>query len=559
MGKAHLNFDEDSLDINSSLYKLYKKLYLGTVAADKVDVPDYVTNPPKKEDGSIDMEAINQGMADFKTILMKNAAYLFSDSIVSVIGDGSGGTGGGSTSDYFNALYGFQAGDKGTVILKTEINSDGDSIVDIYGRLDIDSPGITIGGSHVFYMENEKFFIDHEDIQVKGRVNVGDIHIRDTGIFYGTHEFYHSGNSNLSTIDWNMKNGTVYGDLVVKGKNTFNGDLSALYGFKIGNKGNVFLQSDIDGKDLMRMKVDLSIDDDKGIKFGDYYVLNVRNKDDGTISLSAPGRTINLGDTQDGVATKTVALQTGISNFGSDYVMVSQFGDGYFPNSFRAGCGNAGPDILQSYYRSKEDCGVISFKKLRLGDSYGPAIFPDETKQRIVASMSYTHIENGLPATESIDSRMYYAQTTSLFKDQSLVWSSSLNFDTDAEFFTFNKPVESQSISIISQKYKTRLIENALFFDDGIYFEGVEGGVIHNHNSFFTGELTSVRFANGMSGYGFGIIHNDLYGGIEAVFDGITIRKKTRIYELEVRKSAPTNGSLWISDSCSGDLVEEIP
>ena len=49
-----------------------------------------------------------------------------------------------------------------------------------------------------------------------------------------------------------------------------------------------------------------------------------------------------------------------------------------------------------------------------------------------------------------------------------------------------------------------------------------------------------------------------LTGNIEATFDGLTIRKKARFYELEVQKQSVTNGSLWVSDSCSGDLVEEI-
>lgn len=40
-------------------------------------------------------------------------------------------------------------------------------------------------------------------------------------------------------------------------------------------------------------------------------------------------------------------------------------------------------------------------------------------------------------------------------------------------------------------------------------------------------------------------------------FDELTIRKKMRIYELEIQKAYATNGSLWISDSCSGDRVEK--
>jgi len=49
-----------------------------------------------------------------------------------------------------------------------------------------------------------------------------------------------------------------------------------------------------------------------------------------------------------------------------------------------------------------------------------------------------------------------------------------------------------------------------------------------------------------------------LTGNISATFDDLTIRKKMRIYELEVQKQSVTNGSWWVSDACSGDLVEEI-
>ena len=67
-----------------------------------------------------------------------------------------------------------------------------------------------------------------------------------------------------------------------------------------------------------------------------------------------------------------------------------------------------------------------------------------------------------------------------------------------------------------------------------------------------------MRFASGFAGYGWAIVQNELAGGFSATFDELTIRKKARFYELEVQKQSVTNGSLWVSDSCSGDLVEEI-
>ena len=56
-------------------------------------------------------------------------------------------------------------------------------------------------------------------IQSAGNVNVstdGDFYSQDKKVF-------HEGNSNLSTVGWNMQNAGVYGDLIVNGQSTLNG------------------------------------------------------------------------------------------------------------------------------------------------------------------------------------------------------------------------------------------------------------------------------------------------------------------------------------------------
>ena len=47
-------------------------------------------------------------------------------------------------------------------------------------------------------------------------------------------------------------------------------------------------------------------------------------------------------------------------------------------------------------------------------------------------------------------------------------------------------------------------------------------------------------------------------GGVSATFDEVVARRKFRAYEFEVEKTSVTNGSFWISDSCSGDTVEKL-
>ena len=91
-----------------------------------------------------------------------------------------------------------------------------------------------------------------------------------------------------------------------------------------------------------------------------------------------------------------------------------------------------------------------------------------------------------------------------------------------------------------------------------VFLEGVEGGVFHSGDSTFSGGLSSQTFASGFAGYGWAILNDLLNGGVEATFDSIVVRKKMRVYELEVQKNSATNGSLWVSDSCSGDSVSEI-
>ena len=40
--------------------------------------------------------------------------------------------------------------------------------------------------------------------------------------------------------------------------------------------------------------------------------------------------------------------------------------------------------------------------------------------------------------------------------------------------------------------------------------------------------------------------------------DEAVVRKKMRIYELEIQKISAVNGSLWVSDACKGDTVTII-
>lgn len=588
MAQAQLIFDENTLDKSSPLYDLYSRLYNGMNMANQVDAPDFSTDPPMTPEGEIDAEQISSSLLAYSTILMKNSAYMMANSIVSAVDEGGIG---GDTSDCISrsgdsmegllgALHGFEAGYDNTIIFDTAINAGNDKIAHIYGQLIVDEKatikgelclsdkGIYMSDVNVISYANDKLVIASQDIllngkiEVSGSIEIGSITVNENGIYKGENEFYHSGNANLTDIDWAMRDALVNHNLIVKKNTELKGVLTAIHGFSLG-AGNEDLLYSVENEhdsSYIQLSSDLSLLPGYGVKLDGKYIINVRRGDGNIVSFSAPGMIMNLGDSDGDVATTKIALQTGIYNHNNDYRIISQYGDGNFPNSFSAGCANSGATVLQTYYKTSSDCGVIVYKKARFGSSEGPCFCSeDPTELKFIAP--YIRIAGNPDDTEQIrediNSTFSYKQTSSPFRDQSMDWSASLLIDTQAEFITLNKPTESTAFCIISNKYKTRLSENALFFDDA-FIEGTKDGMSYSGNAYFTGSVSSKRFASGFSGYGWNIGENALYGGVSATFDELTIRKKMRIYELEVQKSYATNGSLWISDSCAGDLVEEI-
>lgn len=589
MAEAKLNFDESALDKTTGLYDLYSRFYEGMRTANLCDGPDYVTNPPLTESGEIDTAAIEEGLANHSTILMKNSAYMMANAIMSsVSGGGSGGgsyvgfvsRSGDSMTGALGALYGFQAGSGNKLIFETTIDSSDKQVAHIHGYLTVSeyltvNGQFNIGNDGIFFSNQQSIFykddalnIASQDIKMTGKVavdgdlSVGVISIGSNGIFNDKNEYYHAGNSNNSTTDWDMRDAHVYGDLTVDGAQNYNGRLTALKGFDLGEDDQKLLYSYKENEEsaaYIQLATDLALWSGYGIKFDNSYIIKVRGGSDNIVSFAAPGKIMNLGDSDGETKTVHIALQTAIKNYNGDYSIVTQYGDGNFPNSFSAGCANSGPTVLQTYYTNANDCGFISKRNLRLGSASGPIINTGSLSDDVVFDLPYVHVlVEGLQQTERIPFNISYKATTSLFRDQSKEWSASLNFNTDAEFFTFNKHVESESFSIISEKYKTRLIENTLFFDDGAFIEGLTDGLRFTGNAYYVNNVSSMRFASGFAGYGWAIAQDELVGGYSATFDELTIRKKARFYELEVQKHSVTNGALWVSDSCSGDLVEEI-
>ncbi len=584
MAEASLNFNEDSLDQSSGLYDLYQRFYNGMRAANEVDAPNFTVDPPLTDSGQIDSDAILAAAAEYSAIQMKNSAYMMANAIMSMMSGGDASVGsnngyiarsGDSMTGLFSALYGFKAGSSGTTVLNIPAHIvDQIPRVEIEGQLDVAlqiqaQQGVNIGGGGVYFNGSQTIYDDagtlhlsSNSIALNGPVTfltswaVGQTKAAVDGLWYGDKAYYHGGNSNNQQVDWAMRNGHVYGDLAVHGTTSVANKLTATGGFSIGSGGVNQLYSSSDNASVI-LNSDLSIVQGNGIKFGDTYILSVRNNN--IVSLSAPGRILNLGDSGDeGVATQHIALQTGIYQYNGEYRIVSQYGDGNFRNSLSAGCGNANSKVLETYYKAPDDCGVVFYENVRLGSATGPSLSADDAALQFRIALPYLRNTGNANLLETLPITFQHHATTSLFKDQSLPWSASLHIDTEAELIAFQKPIEATSVAIISENYKTQLIENVLFFGDNAFFEGVADGIRHAGNAYFDSGVSSKRFASGFAGYGWAIREDLLYGGIAATFDELTVRKKMRIYELEVQKASVTTGSLWVSNSCSGDTVEEI-
>ena len=92
---------------------------------------------------------------------------------------------------------------------------------------------------------------------VSGYIRLGDLEISKDGISYQGNEFYHSGNSNKEDVSWTMKDGTVAGNLSVKGTSTFQSGITALYGVDLGFDNTSVLV--ISAKRLAQLTGDLNI------------------------------------------------------------------------------------------------------------------------------------------------------------------------------------------------------------------------------------------------------------------------------------------------------------
>lgn len=616
-GTAVLNPGIASIEKGSMMDQLYTGFVDMVNRANNVEAPDFTTDPPMKKDAQgnqlydpndpvvplVDIDAINAALSEYAEIQTKNYAYDMANSIMGAMsggGDGSDpGSGGflpisgGSMTGRLSANHGVELGENGKVLITITHDGDGNSIgyfklpmeitgnVTIEGQLSLDDVGIWWNKHQTIFVADETLNIDYTNVKITGAteiagiVTIGNIVIDgNQGIKFGDFDFYHAGNSNTQEVDWSMKDGHVFGDLTVEGKLELKGRLKALHGFDLGEGGESYFYSSVqDNKVHLWLGTDLTIlGYDNGIKFDDHYIIKTRSQDHNVISFCAPGRVLNLGDTDDvDVPTTAVALQCDFRTADGLITLITPTGKGFF-RGFSATPVDSAADVakelvqgtvIATYVADNKNRGVVFRDRATFYDPQnGPSIFSEDG---IILNIELPYIFNNgdVPITEKYLWTARWAPTSSPFKDpQSSM--PSLEFNTDGQFFSFSKPVEAEFFAIKSEKHQTRLADGVLFLDnnnvDGnaLFLEATGNAIFHSGNATFNHSLSSVVFTSGMAGSGWAILEEALTGSWHATFDELTVRKSMRIYALEVQKINVTNGSWWVTDSCAGDIVEEI-
>lgn len=538
--------DIGNLDPNSLCYAIYSQLYHNFFNAQDKKSSE---NPYGIEEG------------DDTSIRLRNTAYGFAEAIAGAVageGDGTGGVlldylkkTGGNMTGMLRANYGFEAGMENIRLIETyrEIAEDGVTPtygLQVLGDIRIGGSNLYIGGKQLLrytlsdgtaYLENPLLSFGSSTLLSQGEMVFGEskakgVVISGAGIHIKNKEVYYAGNANLSTVHWSMKDAAVDGTLKVKGKTILSDELSALFGVKLGIAGKEVLSVVAEGALLEGF---LTIAANCGIKIGSTSVLIRVNETD--VALSCDYGNLNLGSEH----TQKIKLFAGLWDIDGDNMLITKYGGAYFPDSLRV-AHNYGADILSTYRTNDADQGIILHKKLRFGFADGVSLSGDRT-ELIFSKQSY-------------QSMMGFRESSSVYQLPES-GSTSLYINTNSDFITFDKPIESKKHIGIDGSF-TRLTDKHLYFSSDHYLMSATDGVKHFGNAYFIDSVGSQRFSSSFAGYGWAILKNPTTGNIAATFDELTIRKKMRIYELEVQKNSATNGSLWVSDSCSGDSVIKI-
>lgn len=503
---------------------------------------------------------------DQTSIRLRNTAYNFASAIASGV-SGEGGTDGGSAflgylkksggdmSGLLRANNGFEAGIANERILHI-YKAEQERGVTISGNLKLGG-NLYLNGkqvlsydavTHTATLESTRVDFGSSLLRGTGELLIGED--KETGIYMtpallqvGGRNVYHAGNANRTDVSWSMLDALVSGKLQVTGTADIQGVLTAEQGVNLGAAGKTVLSIHSDTADLSGY---LSFSQGHGIKIsGSPVLIRLDEKD---IQLAAAGGDLLLGSEY----TVKIRLQSGLWDIDGDTMLISKYGSACFPGSITIRH-NYGDDLLTSYHKDKQDEGIVIHKRLRWGNSSGAYLYGKDDALHFASTVYRTDSENGQMSPYPYETAFSFVPSTSLYKRQDR-HSDTFCFHTDADFFGFNKPLEASGHIGIDGSF-TRLADKTLFFSAESYLLSVSSGIRHYGDAYFMDGISSEFFSSGFAGSGWAILKNKATGSIQATFDEVVVRRKMRVYELEVQKNSATNGSLWVTDSCSGDTV----
>ena len=537
--------DMPDLDTSESCYNLYQSFYSSIKSAQD-------NNPEISLD-----------------VRIMNAAYSLASPIANAIGTGEPTEpqlatfvkkAGDQMSGNLDMLYGFRGGEDGLPLIQTmkitdENGAVTDKYVDIKGKLKVASSNLYLSDKAVFnyfhdgLTDKDTLRIDGGDvidflsagIKTNGNLSVlggkeNGFYAGSEGLFYKDNKVWHAGNSNNEVTDWAMKDAYVHGTLSVTEEATIGGLFTALNGVQLGYNEKAVAIIQAEGQ--LDVIGDISMRKTDSLKLNGVKVISCPT--DFHIQLSGIGGDLILG----GETTNQIRLWNTLTTEAGDHNLIDKFGNAEFMNTIKVGYGYG--NVLMT---TTSDSVLIK-EKLRFDNAQGSYI-----EYAISGLQMGALFDNG---TEMISHTIQatIGKTSSIYADQSRNSETAI-LNTSADFFLFGKPIEATDFIGINGK-PTRLTDESLFFNDTANLVVLEDGIKHYGNAYFNDNLSSVRFSTGFAGYGWGIRKRLDNGNTELTVDEVVVRKKMRIYELEIQKISAVNGSLWVSDACKGDTVTII-
>lgn len=497
----------------------------------------------------------NQGADEASKQLLRDYCMASATAIANVIPSESGGgivdlnaylkkSGGidGIMTGLLTSNYGFYAGGNGSTGFKVYWDAVNEVIKNEFNaQVHINTDKVYAYTKSAFLFDTDIISIN-PDSQFTNGVFLGDMLVRAGGSFqvgatntsglfvnetiaeYQGHGIYHSGNSNISTVDWSMKDAIISGAMTVYGISTFNGSVSMLYGFQAGESGVKKVEAISSGFEVFG---NIYLPSTGGIisRTNDAFVFSQNSFGDTLVNASS--RNLILGS----LNTLKVYLGSTLTSENGSRNLIDKFGLASFHWGFSGGIDDTKTIKAISRGPLTTDKGTIIYNFLDISSD----------KTRIASNGSYDFIVTTNGLSMSIGKNI-----------------NSTQFTTSGIEYVFDKPMWSKtSIGVFGTK--TKIAENTLFLGEDLfgtphYILNVSDGIKIFGHTYFEGNSGTARYASGFSGYGWRI-DKDISA---ATFDEVVVRKRIRAYSMEIQKIDVVNGSLWVSSSCSGDIAEEI-